>query len=281
MKFGAHVSGSGSLDLAFDRAKDLGADCFQTFLSPPQQWVKPSLKPEVVEKFKQKAIETGIGPNFIHGTYLISLGTSNPEHLQKSIDWLVYALDAASQLGVQGVIFHLGSHKGAGFAAIKEQVIQALSEVLQNAKGEVQLILETSAGAGGNIGGQFNQLGELLKAVNDPRAKICLDIQHVFAAGYEIHTKIGLEMAIEEFDREIGLENLVVVHVNDSKTEFSSGKDRHDNIGAGAIGSDGFGQLLQHPVFKNLPLILEVPGFENTGPDVKNLSILRSLVKEV
>src|SRR5689334_19897037 len=114
-KVGAHVSAAVSLDLAFDKALEIGAECFQIFISPPRQWAMTSHSAEEIQAFKEKALKTGIGPNFIHGTYLINLGTSDPEHLKKSVEWLVYGLNSASDLGMRGVIFHIGSHKGLGF----------------------------------------------------------------------------------------------------------------------------------------------------------------------
>lgn len=273
---GAHVSAAGSVALCFERAQKISADCFQTFISPPQQWLMPEYQPDVIAQFRQQAEETKIGPNFIHGTYLINLGTANPEHLLKSVNWLAYALKTADQLGMQGVIFHLGSHKGLGFEAVAPQVIESIQSIIQQAgEGKSQLILETSAGAGGNIGGKFGELGILLKGAGHERVKVCLDTAHVYSAGYDI--KNNINQVMDDFEMEIGLKNLVVCHANDSKGDFSSGKDRHENIGAGSIGTEGFYAVTHHPIFQEIPLILEVPGFENNGPDQQNIDILRSV----
>lgn len=273
-KVGGHVSTAGSLALSFERAQKIEAECCQIFVSPPQQWLQTAHPDSEIEKYNERAKESGLGPNFIHATYLVNLGTQSPEHLQKSVDWLIYSLNLASKLGIQGTILHLGSHKGLGFEVIKPQVIEAIKKVLANTPKDVQLIMENSAGGGGSIGGKFEELASLLKGVSDPRLKICLDTQHAFAAGYDL--KNNIEAVIEEFNKTAGLENLVVIHANDSKTEFGSFKDRHENIGEGLIGDEGYKKIVRHPKLSHLPFILEVPGFSETGPDLENIKKLKS-----
>lgn len=277
MKIGAHVSGAGGLDLAFGRAKEIGAECFQIFLAAPQRWMDPEIKPEIIERFKKNAAETGLGPNFVHGSYLINLGAESKEHLEKSITWLRYGLNSCGKLGIQGVIFHIGSHKGNGFDHIKIQVSESIKKILSTTPSNVELILETSAGAGGNIGGTFEQIGELIKLSADNRVKVCLDTAHVFASGIDLRTAMGVAQATSEFDKKIGLENLVVIHANDSKVEFGSNRDRHENIGEGFIGLAGFKNILSNKSLQSLPMILEVPGFDGTGPDKANIDLLKSI----
>ncbi len=276
-KVGAHVSAAISLELAFQKGQNIGGEAIQFFVSPPQQWFQTKHDEAEIARFVKAQKESGIGPNFIHGTYLINLGTDGAEHLQKSIDWLIYALNLAAKLEVQGIIFHLGSHKGKGFEAVLPQIVTALKQVLEKSPNNVQLILETSAGAGGNLGRDFHELGKILKAVDDTRLAICIDTQHIFAAGYDIKTPLGLEDALQEFDEEIGLSNLAAIHANDSKVEYKSGRDRHENIGEGFIGVEGFRGLLNHPQLQNVPFILEVPGFDDNGPDIENVKLLKSL----
>lgn len=293
-KVGAHVSAAVSLELSFEKAQSIGAEVTQIFISPPQQWFQTKHGEEETKRFRDKETEVGIGPNFIHGTYLINLGTQNPEHLEKSIDWLIYAMNFASQIKSSGLIFHLGSHKGVGFEKVLPQIVESLRKVLNRTEGEARssakkdpnrqpprpnLILETSAGAGGGLGGTFTELGQILKGVQSDRLKICIDTQHIFAAGYDIRTPLGLNNVLAEFDKEIGLENLAVIHANDSKTELKSGRDRHENIGEGFIGQEGFAGLLNHPKLANIPFILEVPGFSGAGPDAENVKLLKSLIK--
>ncbi len=278
MKIGTHVSAAGVISLVFERAAKLAADCCQFFISPPQQWAQTQHNDEEIGQFIQKQSEFKIAPNFIHGSYLINLGATSPEHLQKSVDWLIYAQKTASRLGVEGVVFHLGSHKKAGFETVFKQVVGSIRKILAQYTGSAKLILETSAGAGGNIGGTFAELGQILKTVSDSRLKVCLDTCHVFASGYELRNEAGVSKMIADFDQEIGLKNLVAVHANDSRFDIGLGKDRHENIGQGFIGTAGFKILLNSKEFNQLPFILEVPGFEKNGPDIKNIEILRSLV---
>lgn len=277
-KIGAHVSAAISLDLAFGRAENISAECFQIFISPPRQWSKLEHSREEIELFRNKGLKSGIGPNFIHGTYLISLGTQNPEHLAKSVSWLVYALNWADKLGMMGVVFHLGSHKGAGFEKVLTQISDSLKSVLTKTKSSnTKLILENSAGAGGNIGAKFSELGKIINRVGDDRLKICLDTQHAFASGYDLKTPIGFRDFLAEFGEEVGFSNLALIHANDSKTEYKSGKDRHENIGEGFLGLDGFKNVIKNEAFKSVPFILEVPGFSGNGPDSENIEALRKL----
>lgn len=277
-KIGAHVSTAISLDLAFDRAQKIGAECMQIFISPPQQWTQPQHQETEVNEFIKKAKETGIGPNFIHGAYLINLASQNPSNLEKSISWLIYAQKMVEKLKVVGTIFHIGSSGAGERREALNQVVRSVSQILE-VSGDVQLILETSAGAGNTIGDEFFELRQIIKAVGDERVKVCLDTQHIFASGYDIRTRKGLEKVVGEFDKEISLEKLVAVHVNDSKTELASHKDRHENIGEGFLGKEVFRIILNHPSFIHLPFIIETPGFRNTGPDEENINILKSLIQ--
>lgn len=285
-KVGAHVSAAVSLELAFEKGQKIGAEAIQFFVSPPQQWFQTKHDDAEIARFVDKQRESGIGPNFIHGTYLVNLGTDNPEHLQKSVDWLIYGLNLARKLEVQGLIFHLGSHKGRGFDTVLPQIVSSLKQVLEktelteNNHNFPLLILETSAGAGGTIGRDFHELGQIIKAVDNPRLAICMDTQHVFAAGYDIKTLVGLNDVLTEFDEEIGLNNLAAIHANDSKMEYKSGKDRHENIGEGFIGKEGFENMLNHSQLKDVTFLLEVPGFDDNGPDIENVKLLKSMLKK-
>lgn len=276
-KIGAHVSAAVSLERSFLKAQEIGAEATQIFISPPRQWLQVEHSEEVIKRFREKEIESGITPTFIHGTYLINLGSGSEEHLNKSTDWLIWALNMASLLHSRGVIFHMGSHKGRGFEAVKAQVVESLTKILAGANNNSFLILENPVATGGNLGSSLQELGWILKQVQDDRLKICLDTQHAFASGYDLKTPIGLKDFVEEFEAEIGMHNLVAVHANDSKVEFKSLRDRHENIGEGFIGEEGFKNILNHPIFENVPFILEVPGFSGGGPDKENVERLKCL----
>jgi deoxyribonuclease-4 len=277
MKIGAHVSTAGGLDQAVGRAQEIGAECLQLFASAPQSWAFKSISEEQVVSFRQKSAAAGIGPAFLHGIYLVNLGSPQTENLNRSMAALLNYMNAASQIGAQGVIFHSGSHKGAGFDAVFDQTVARLATVLERSPQDAQLIIENCAGMGNQIGASFTEIARILKALADPRVKVCLDTQHCFAAGYDVATKEGLERTMDEFDREVGLEHFVAVHVNDSKCPLSGGLDRHENIGDGHIGTLGFETILAHPAFQSVPFLLEVPGIEGGGPDRENVERLKAI----
>lgn len=275
-KIGAHVSAALSLDLSFDRAKEIQAECTQIFISPPQQWAHISHSEEEIKAYLKKAEDTQIGPNFIHATYLINLASPNSELVKKSTDWLIYSQKTAKQLRCLGTIFHVGSYKDTTKEQALKQVVESIKIILRNT-GKVNLILENSAGAGNLIGDSFQEIGEIVRHVQDLRLKVCLDTQHAFASGYDWRTKEGTDKTLEEFDQEVGLENLIALHANDSKTELNSKRDRHENIGEGFIGLEGFRNIVNYPKLKDIPFILEVPG-DGSGPDTNNILRLKSLL---
>ncbi len=281
MRIGAHVSGSGGLDKAIDRALDIGAECIQLFPSAPQGWGFKVPDELVVAEFKRKAFENDIGPNVFHAIYLVSLGADDPNLVQRGKASLTKYMNVAGDLGVRGVIFHLNSHKGRGFEGVFGQVVDGIREVLAQSPSDVELVLENSAGMGNHIGSKFAEIGAFVRELADPRVQVCLDTQHSFAAGYDLRTKESVEAVMDEFDREIGLERLVAVHCNDSKPELGGALDRHENIGEGHLGLGAFESVLAHPAFADVPFYLEVPGYEGKGPDAQNVSALKSVRERV
>jgi deoxyribonuclease-4 len=283
MKIGAHVSTAGGPVTCFDRAEAIGAEAAQIFLTPPQQWRSSKVEPEQAEAFRQRAANSSIDLDvFVHGVYLINLATADETMLLRSTSSLKSALTSCTNLGIKGVIFHLGSHKGQGLDAVFAQICKATQEVLDATPPEAWFILENSAGAGGNIGSRFPDLGRIIREVGSDRVKVCLDTQHSYAAGYDLASAEGLELAMTEFEQEVGFDRLVAVHANDSKVELGSGRDRHENIGEGHIGIDGFRRILHHRAFIDVPFLLEVPGFgdDAKGPDKQNIDILKQLRDE-
>ncbi len=281
MKIGAHVSSSGSFDLAVDRAVEIGAEAIQTFASPPQTWVKKKFKPGEADLYRQKSAESEVRPTVLHGIYLVNLATADPAHLEKGIDSLRTYLEVAHNVGAMGVIFHVGSHKGLGFEEQLEQICRSMVQALDGTPEDTWLIMETSAGSGNNIGSRFSQLGMMIRDVGSERLKVCVDTAHVYASGYDIKTHDGLERAMEEFEREVGLERLVAVHANDSKVGLGVGVDRHENIGEGTLGIEGFENIMAHAAFAEIPFFLEVPGFDGNGPDRRNVEILKAIRERV
>lgn len=277
MRIGAHVSTAGGVDKAIDRAQSIGAECIQIFGSQPQTWRRRLYDDTQAQTFQVKSLEMDVAPTFLHGIYLINLATSNPDNLERSQEALVHDMHIAAQLGAAGVIFHTGSHKGAGYDQVFPQIVEAVRKVLDLSPPNVWLLLENSAGMGDGIGSKFSELGRIIHEVGDDRLRVCLDTQHTFAAGYNIASADGLAETLEEFDRDIGLARLAAVHANDSKVPLGDGVDRHENIGEGFIGKEGFEIIVQHDAFAYVPFLLEVPGFEKKGPDKENINILREL----
>ena len=278
MKLGAHVSTSGGLQKAIERATNIGAEAIQIFASSPRAWRFRHPDDETAEEFRRLSEQENESPCYIHGSYLVNIGGSS-DQIEKSIDSLVNNMQAAAKIGAEGVIFHGGSHKGKGFDNVFDQAVDTLQKVLELSPDNVWLCLENSAGMGAHIGSSFQEMGALISGVNHPNLKVCLDTEHLFAAGYNIASPRELKEVMKEFDAEIGLDKLVAVHANDSKVELGAGVDRHENIGDGHIGTDGFKCIMAEPSFKNVPFFLEVPGFDGEGPDKKNLDLLKEIRK--
>jgi len=281
MKIGAHVSTAGGIATAFERAAAIGAECIQIFESAPQQWGTARLDDEQVQDFRDKMAASSIEPVFIHGKYLMNLASADAKIFKTSVSTLRSSLNIASRIGARGVIFHTGSHKGLGLEAVFDQICDAASAILAETPEDAWMIFENSAGQGGTIGSKFADLGQLLKRIDSPRAKVCIDTCHAFAAGYDVSNAAGVAATVDELDREIGIENVAAVHCNDSKTPLGAGRDLHDNIGEGHIGRAGFEALLAHPAFADIPFILEVPGFgigaAAKGPDQPNIDIIKDI----
>ncbi len=281
MKIGAHVSTAGGLHTAFERAAAIGAECVQVFESAPQQWGTARLTDETVQQFLDAKAAAGVEPVFIHGKYLMNLASADAKIFKTSASTLRSSLNIAGRIGAAGVIFHTGSHKGLGYGAVLEQICEAATNVLAETPPETWMIFENSAGQGGTIGSKFEELGEILRRIGDPRAKICLDTCHAFSAGYDLSSEDGVSATMEALGREIGFENVAAIHCNDSKTELGAGRDLHENIGDGKIGRAGFEALLARPELADVPLLLEVPGYKldgaGKGPDKPNIDRLKEI----
>src|SRR5215469_9339398 len=275
---GAHVDSSGGLHLAFERAAAMGAAAIQVHPTPPNYWGSPKLDDERVERFRQAAEAAGNPPFYFHAVYLINLAGSDPLLRQRSESTLAGYLAAADRLGISGVIFHTGSHKGNGFEQCLPTIAGHLRQVLDRADPvRARLLIENNAGMGGCVGARFEELRAMMEAVPDPRIGVCFDTCHAFASGYDERTPETARATLDEWERVVGLQRLEVIHCNDSQTALGSNRDRHANIGQGEIGEEGFRALLHDPRLEAVPFILEVPGFDGKGPDAANLEILRRL----
>ena len=279
MYIGAHVKASGGVWKAIENGVELGCEAVQFFAGSPRTWAPMVYKEKDAARFREARAASPIRYAVIHTIYLINLATTNEEFYEKSVAALVGAARSAEQLGADAIVTHIGSHQGAGFEAGLARVQHALGEVLEEVgDSAVRVLLEDTAGAGGTMGVNFDELGAMIDSVGgDPRVGLCLDTCHLFAAGFDLRTRGAIDRALEALDRACGLERLELLHVNDSKTPLGSNRDRHANIGEGELGLDAFREIVNHPAFAGLPGILEVPGFDGEGPDLRNVELLRGL----
>ena len=277
MLFGAHVSSSGGISNAIDRAEELGCDAVQVFTQSPRMWRPTSHKPEEVARFRERRAEAGIGAVVCHALYLVNLASPDPVIYGKSVAAMRASLEAAAAIGAEAVIFHVGSHLGSGFEAGLERVVPALQELLELTTDDLWLLMENSAGAGGTIGRSTGELAALCEALGrHPRLGVCLDSCHWYVSGIDVSDPGLLDAAVTDLDARIGLDRLRCLHVNDSKAELGSNRDRHDSIGRGLLGEQ-LGVFLAHPAFQGLPAILETPGPDGHGADAAEVQRLREL----
>lgn len=276
MFLGAHVSIAGGFDKCLDRAVGLGANCLMTFASSPRSLQHKNLDSGQIKKYLAKKKDLDIGPHYFHGVYLVNLATGNKDNLRASINSLIFYQRQAGEIGAVGTIFHVGSHKGQGLTGCIDQVVQAVNFILDSSPKGTKLIMENAAGQGGTIGEKFEDLAQIIARIGDkPKIGVCLDTQHAFAAGYSLDT------VLDKFDRAVGIKYLSVIHLNDSKADFSSHVDRHANLGEGKIGNLELKKFIKSLQFKTKnfpPIILEVPG-SGDGPRKQDIEALKSLVE--
>ena len=276
VKVGVHVSIAGSLDLAVDRAMDAGCDVFQMFSRNPRGWAYPPLSDELSNTFRSKVKKTGLIP-FDHMPYLPNLASPKEDVYEKSVATLTAELGRCGALGIPYLVTHLGHHLGDGIAGGRARVIKAINTALAGTEGKTMLLLENTAGEKNSVGSSLEHIRAIMEGIdNSKRAGICFDTCHAFAAGYELRTAEGLEETLGQFDEMIGLSSLKVIHLNDTKGEKGSGLDRHEHIGLGGIGEDGFRRILHHKVLASLPLICETPVDERRD-DRGNIEKVREL----
>jgi len=273
MLFGAHVSTAGGIDTGIDRIAELGGDCVQVFTQSPRMWKPTAHKPESIERFKARRAEAGVENVVCHALYLVNLASPNPEFYEKSIVALRSSLDAAVAIEADGVIFHVGSHMGEGFEKGLELVVPAMRSILEQTTERTWLLMENSAGAGGTIGRDLDELVAIYEALDrHPRLGICLDTCHLFVSGVDVGDPDVLQATLDDLDARMGLDRLRCLHVNDSKAPLGSNKDRHDNLLDGLIG-ERLATVLGHPQLQHLPAVLETPGHEGkNGPDHEEMA---------
>jgi deoxyribonuclease-4 len=277
---GTHVSISGGLSLACERAARIGCTTMQIFTRNRSRWEDRPLADKDIQSYKTAKVKARIGPVFSHASYLINLCAADRTILRKSLQALSDELTRADMLGLQGVIVHPGSHVGQGETPGLARTADSVNTVHRRTPGVKTLtILETTAGQGTSLGYRIEHLRAILEAIEQPgRVAFCLDTCHLFAAGYPIHTETGWTATMATLDAVIGFSRIVAVHVNDSAGPLGSRRDRHDHIGKGKIGLQGFRMLMNDPRFKAIPKILETDKSADMHEDVENMSRLRALI---
>ena len=273
LRVGAHTSIAGGVHNAVDEQHEYDGNCGQIFSHSPQVWQDPNIDEENAERFRTASEENDIGPWVIHSSYLVNLCTPKDDLREKSIDSMQAEVDAAETLDVEYVNVHLGAHTGAGVEGGLDNAASALDEL--DIPDGVTVLVESDAGSGTKLGGDFEHLAGVLDR-SEQDLEICLDTAHMFAAGYDLSTPQGVRETMAEFDDVVGLEKLACVHLNDSKHECGTNKDEHAHIGEGLIGEDGMESFVNHEAIQGVPLVLETPT-ENGKSFAWNVERVREL----
>lgn len=276
---GAHVSTAGGLKNAIANAERIGAECIQIFGSSPRQWRAPLPAQQVADEYLAALKDSNVKAVYLHAPYLINLASPDSELHQKSIQNLVDNLKIADALHADGVIFHLGSAgKSDRITAFKQQVKGLKAALSQTKGGKAKIVLENSSGGGGKFGATIEDIAAVINSVKSNRLGVCYDTAHGFEAGLiDEYSPKKIKDLLDTFDTLIGIDKLLALHVNDSKTAFGSNHDRHENLGKGHIGLKAFQNLAKEKRLSNTAWLLEVPGFDGMGPDKKNMDIMKSL----
>jgi deoxyribonuclease IV len=274
---GAHVSSSGGIHTAIDRAEAMGADSVQVFTQSPRAWRPTNHPAENFERFKERRAEAGIDGVLCHALYLVNLASPKDDFYEKSVAAMCNTVDVGCAIEADGVVFHIGSHLGAGMEVGLERVVEAMRKVLDRCSETTWLLMENSAGAGGTIGRSVEELALVFDRLGGhPRLGVCLDSCHLYVSGYDVGDENALDSVLDELDGSIGLDRLRALHVNDSKAPLGSNLDRHDNVGDGLLG-DKLGVFLGRQRLQGLPAVLEVPGPDGHGPDARQIEVTKKL----
>ena len=281
VRLGVHVSIVGGVDKSVDRALDLGCDTFQIFSSNPRSWRSKPISDLERGRFVARFRESGLHLAIDHMPYLPNLASSKEDVYTKSVQALTTELMRCQILGIPYLVTHLGSHLGMGQKKGLELIGNALETAFSSAENDVVLLLENSAGTKNSMGSTFEDIAAIIESsnLNRRRLGVCLDTCHLHASGYELRTSLGLETTLDQFQSCIGLDRLLLIHLNDSRGIQGSRLDRHEHIGLGEIGIQGFRAILGNPVLQSLPMILETP-VNSYRDDRGNIAVIRQLASE-
>jgi deoxyribonuclease-4 len=276
LRVGAHTSIAGGVQNAVEEQLEYDGNCGQIFSHSPQVWADPSIDEDDAAAFRDLAAEHDVGPWVIHSSYLVNLCTPKDDLHEKSVASMQTELDVADRLDIDYVNVHLGAHTGAGVEGGLENAVESLDEL--DVPDGVTVLVESDAGSGTKLGGQFEHLAYVCDESRHD-LEVCLDTAHMFAAGYDISTPAGVDETFAEFDATVGTERLACVHLNDSKHECGTNKDEHAHIGEGHIGEDGMRAFVTHDAVADVPLVLETPT-EDGRSFAWNIEKVRKLAAE-
>ena len=274
MKFGTHVSIAGGLDKAPERAYKLGCECFQLFTRSPRGGQPSRLDDEAIDNFLTDCDKYGLENYYVHTPYFINLASKDNKVRNNSIRLIREDLERSSLLKVKSIITHLGSSKGMDREESVKNVAESVVKILDGYKGSSVLMLENSAGQGDTIGDTFEEVEEILRLADIDEVMVCIDTAHMFGAGYDLRDKKSLDQTIKKIEDSFGLERVMLIHGNDSKVDLGERKDRHEHIGKGKIGEEGFKAIVSDSRLKHLDIIVENPPDE-VAEDIKLLKSYR------
>ncbi len=279
---GAHMSIAGGVPRALERGAALNCRTIQLFTKNANQWRAKPLSEEDIQAFKAARRETGIEPPLAHDAYLINIASPDPKKRAVSKAALLDEMERAEALALPYLVMHPGAHMGAGEAQGLAQIVRSLDELHEKTRGyRVKILLETTAGQGTNLGYRFEQIQEMIASCAEPeRLGVCVDTCHIFAAGYDIRQPEVYAETMNHLFSVFDAEQILCIHVNDSRKGLASRVDRHAHIGKGEIGLEAFLCLMNDPRFNDIPKILETPKGDNDEMDRKNLDVLLSLTQE-
>lgn len=278
LKIGFHVSISGGIDKAVNRARKLNCETFQIFTRNPRSWSSRGLRDEEIRLFKERLGETKIYPVFSHMPYILNLSSPDKEVYERSIDSLKEEIQRCKKLEIKYIVTHLGSHLGTGEEEAIDRVINALNRALSENTSKVEILLENTAGSENQIGSKLDDFVKIFKGLSDENFGLCFDTCHAYAAGIELHSARGIKRTLEDLDN-IGFSRLKLIHLNDSIGKSGSHYDKHQHIGLGEIGEEGFKKILSSRLVKDTPIILETPQ-DDIRSDRDNMRYVKQLIKD-
>ena len=277
MKLGFHVSIQGGVDKAVDRADVMGCTTFQIFTQSPRMWKHRELREEEIKRFKDRLRDTDIDPVFSHMPYLPNLSTPNPVNYRKSVDTLMAEIRKCNQLGIRYLVTHLGSHLGSGPERGVERIVEALNHINAVFDETPIILLENTSGKTNEVGSTFKEISQIIERAESDRVGVCLDTCHAYTRGYNIATRQGLSEALDELDSHAGLDRLHLVHLNDARDPLGSRLDRHEHIGLGNIGEEGF-KVILNSMLREVPMVMETP-MDERRTDVDNMRKAKELAR--